>query len=278
MNKRLFLSLYVVIASGLSHAGSYSVKRYDTPNVNTQKNSVDQNLYVQLSRQMGQSSSPNLVYEQEPQIQVAAPESKPSQQHQQEETTSPFAWMSQVGRNSQYNQREIETIVANIQAEKNRTQQNNYRVQNASFVSPNSFIPVPSSSLNRNSYDQIIAYAANKHGVSVGLVKAIMHTESGFNPNARSPVGAQGLMQLMPATAKRFNVSNAYDPHQNIEGGVRYLSWLIKRFNGNLKLALAGYNAGEGNVDKYGGIPPFRETRDYVERVLTRYHNLYRGL
>lgn len=278
MNKRLFLSLYVVIASGLSHAGSYSVKRYDTTNINTQKNSVDQNLYVQLSRQMGQSSSPNLVYEQEPQIQVAAPESKPSQQHKHEETTSPFAWMSQVGRNNQYNQREIETIVANIQAEKNRTQQNNYRVQNASFVSPNSFIPVPSSSLNRNSYDQIIAYAANKHGVSVGLVKAIMHTESGFNPNARSPVGAQGLMQLMPATAKRFNVSNAYDPHQNIEGGVRYLSWLIKRFNGNLKLALAGYNAGEGNVDKYGGIPPFRETRDYVERVLTRYHNLYRGL
>lgn len=278
MNKRLFLSLYVVIASGLSHAGSYSVKRYDTTKINTQKNSVDQNLYVQLSRQMGQSSSPNLVYEQEPQIQVAAPESKPSQQHKQEETTSPFAWMSQVGRNNQYNQREIETIVANIQAEKNRTQQNNYRVQNASFMSPNSFIPVPSSSLNRNSYDQIIAYAANKHGVSVGLVKAIMHTESGFNPNARSPVGAQGLMQLMPATAKRFNVSNAYDPHQNIEGGVRYLSWLIKRFNGNLKLALAGYNAGEGNVDKYGGIPPFRETRDYVERVLTRYHNLYRGL
>ena len=134
---------------------------------------------------------------------------------------------------------------------------------------------LPSYSRNKNAFDQLIRQAAQQHGVSEGLVKAIMHTESGFNINARSPVGAQGLMQLMPATARRFNVSNAYDPQQNIFGGVKYLSWLLKRFNGDSRLAIAAYNAGEGNVDKYGGIPPFRETQDYVRRVTSRLQNLY---
>lgn len=134
---------------------------------------------------------------------------------------------------------------------------------------------LPSYSNTKDAYDHIIRNAAQMYGVSEGLIKAIMHTESGFNPSARSPVGAQGLMQLMPATARRFNVTNAYDPVQNIHGGVKYLSWLIKRFKGNTQLALAGYNAGEGNVDKYGGIPPFRETQDYVRRVMSRYQNLY---
>ena len=136
---------------------------------------------------------------------------------------------------------------------------------------------LPSYSRNKNAFDSIIKQAAARHGVSEGLIKAVMHTESGFNTNARSPVGAQGLMQLMPATARRFNVSNAYDPHENIMAGARYLSWLLKRFNGNTSLALAGYNAGEGNVAKYGGIPPFRETQDYVRRVTSRYSNLYSG-
>ncbi|MFB2538779.1 MULTISPECIES: lytic transglycosylase domain-containing protein [unclassified Acinetobacter] len=135
----------------------------------------------------------------------------------------------------------------------------------------------PSYSRNRDSYDDIIRSAAQTYNVSEGLIKAVMHTESGFNPNARSPVGAQGLMQLMPATARRFNVSNAYDPQQNIYAGARYLSWLLKRFDNNLHLAIAGYNAGEGNVQKYGGIPPFKETQDYVRRVTSRYQNLYAG-
>ena len=136
---------------------------------------------------------------------------------------------------------------------------------------------LPSYSRNRNAFDSMIRQAAQTHGISEGLIKAVMHTESGFNVNARSPVGALGLMQLMPATARRFNVSNAYDPQQNIMGGAKYLSWLLKRFNGNTSLALAAYNAGEGNVDKYGGIPPFKETQDYVRRVSSRYSNLYAG-
>ena len=134
---------------------------------------------------------------------------------------------------------------------------------------------LPSYSRNKNAFDPIIKQAASQHSISEGLIKAVMHTESGFNVNARSPVGAQGLMQLMPATARRFNVSNAYDPHQNIMAGAKYLAWLMKRFNGNTSLVLAGYNAGEGNVAKYGGIPPFKETQDYVRRVSSRYSNLY---
>ncbi|HMY27355.1 MAG TPA: transglycosylase SLT domain-containing protein [Agitococcus sp.] len=134
----------------------------------------------------------------------------------------------------------------------------------------------PSFSKNRDAYDDIIAQAASTYGLDKGLVKAVIHTESGFNPLARSGPGAKGLMQLMPATAKRFKVDDVYDPAQNIRGGAEYLSFLLKRFN-NLELALAGYNAGEGNVDKYKGIPPFAETQDYVRRVISRYNKLYGG-
>ncbi|OTG97199.1 lytic transglycosylase domain-containing protein [Acinetobacter sp. ANC 4973] len=134
---------------------------------------------------------------------------------------------------------------------------------------------LPSYNRNKNAFDHIIKQAASQHGISEGLIKAVMHTESGFNVNARSPVGAQGLMQLMPATARRFNVSNAFDPQQNIMAGAKYLAWLTKRFNGNTSLVLASYNAGEGNVAKYGGIPPFKETQDYVRRVSSRFSNLY---
>lgn len=121
--------------------------------------------------------------------------------------------------------------------------------------------------LNTIAYQSEVSAAAAEFGVEVAVIRAIMHAESAFKPNALSRAGAQGLMQLMPATASRFGVSNAFDPQQNIRGGTRYLSWLLKRFNGNLTLAAAGYNAGEGAVDKYKGVPPYSETRRYVERV-----------
>jgi soluble lytic murein transglycosylase-like protein len=121
--------------------------------------------------------------------------------------------------------------------------------------------------LNTQAYRDEIRAAASKFGVDEAIVRAIIHAESAFNPNALSRVGAQGLMQLMPATARRFGVGNAFDAAQNIHGGVQYLAWLLKRFNGNLTLAAAGYNAGEGAVDKYKGVPPYSETQRYVQRV-----------
>lgn len=121
--------------------------------------------------------------------------------------------------------------------------------------------------LNTDAYRAEIAAAARDFGVEEAIVRAIIHAESAYRPNALSRVGAQGLMQLMPATARRFGVSNAFEPGQNIRGGVQYLAWLLKRFDGNLTLAAAGYNAGEGAVDKYKGVPPYSETRRYVERV-----------
>ncbi len=121
--------------------------------------------------------------------------------------------------------------------------------------------------LNTAAYAAEIAAAARQHGVEEAIVRAIIHAESAYNPNALSRVGAQGLMQLMPATARRFGVGNAFDAGQNIQGGVQYLAWLLKRFNGDLTLAAAGYNAGEGAVDKYKGVPPYAETQRYVQRV-----------
>ena len=134
-----------------------------------------------------------------------------------------------------------------------------------------------SSSGTRNAYDSYIRDSAQRNGVDPALMKAMMHTESAFNPNARSPVGAQGLMQLMPATARRFKVNNPWNPAENIEGSAKYIAWLMRRFDNNIEHAIAGYNAGEGNVDKYGGIPPFKETRNYVQKVMSRYHSLYKN-
>lgn len=131
--------------------------------------------------------------------------------------------------------------------------------------------------LNTTAYQDEIRAAARLHGVEEAVVRAIIHAESSFNPNALSRAGAQGLMQLMPGTASRFGVSNAFDAGQNIRGGVQYLAWLLKRFNGNLTLAAAGYNAGEGAVDKYGGVPPYSETQRYVQRVAVL-ADRYRGV
>ncbi|MGB3391897.1 MAG: lytic transglycosylase domain-containing protein [Stenotrophomonas sp.] len=121
--------------------------------------------------------------------------------------------------------------------------------------------------LNTTAFQHEIAAAAREFGVDEAVVRAVIHAESAYNPTALSRAGAQGLMQLMPATARRFGVADAYDAPQNIRGGVRYLAWLLRRFNGDLTLAAAGYNAGEGAVDRHGGVPPYRETQYYVRRV-----------
>ena len=121
--------------------------------------------------------------------------------------------------------------------------------------------------LNTAAYQAEIAAAAREFGVDEAIVRAIIHAESSFNPMALSHAGAQGLMQLMPPTARRFGVTDSYNASQNIRGGVQYLAWLLKRFNGNLTLAAAGYNAGEGAVDRHGGVPPYKETQRYVVRV-----------
>ncbi|MEM9061308.1 MAG: lytic transglycosylase domain-containing protein [Pseudomonadota bacterium] len=120
----------------------------------------------------------------------------------------------------------------------------------------------------RNRFASEIAQASRKHGLSEALILAVISVESAGKQAARSHKGAQGLMQLIPATARRFGVSNAYDAGQNINGGAAYLDWLLREFNGDAMLALAGYNAGEGAVRKHKGVPPFAETRDYVVKVL----------
>ncbi|ANG63172.1 lytic transglycosylase [Marinobacterium aestuarii] len=121
--------------------------------------------------------------------------------------------------------------------------------------------------LNVTAYAQLVRKAAAEHRVDPALVRALIHAESAFNPAAVSHMGAQGLMQLMPATAASLGVENSFDAQQNIEGGVKHLADLLSAFKGNARLAVAAYNAGAGAVRKYGGVPPYAETQVYVERV-----------
>lgn len=137
---------------------------------------------------------------------------------------------------------------------------------------PTTEAPEPTTS----DYDEMIANAASKNGVDPDLVKAVVKAESGFRHDAVSGTGARGLMQLMPSTAAALGVSDPFDPAQNIEAGTRYLKSQIDRF-GSTELALAAYNAGPGNVVKYGGVPPFTETRNYVSRVMGYLGNSQNG-
>ncbi len=133
--------------------------------------------------------------------------------------------------------------------------------------------------LGTRAWDGVIAQACRTHGVEPGLVKAVVHAESRFDLYAVSHKGAQGLMQLMPATARQLGVDDPFDPWQNIQAGTRYLSYLMRRFKGDLKLALAAYNAGETTVRRFKGVPPYRETERYVKKVMnlaTEYHADFR--
>jgi Transglycosylase SLT domain len=129
----------------------------------------------------------------------------------------------------------------------------------------------PEMNIDRDGAEKLVKEAAERHNVDPALVRAVIQTESNWNPSAYSRKGAAGLMQLIPTTAQRYGANDVFNPQQNIDAGVRHLKWLLERYNGNLDLALAAYNAGEGAVDRAHGIPAFRETRDYVQKVQDAY-------
>ncbi len=150
---------------------------------------------------------------------------------------------------------------------------NTYPMQQAVSAYLNNFQatthPVTSSkSVPRTDYNDIIRAASEKFNVDEKIIHAIIKTESNYNPSVKSHAGAIGLMQLMPSTAKEVGVTDRYDVTQNIFGGTRYFSNMLKQHNGNLELALASYNAGPGNVKKYGGVPPFKETQNYINKIM----------
>jgi soluble lytic murein transglycosylase-like protein len=136
-------------------------------------------------------------------------------------------------------------------------------------------IPLDIPTSGDKQLDRIIYETGQREGVDPKFIHAVIWQESKYVPEARSHAGAQGLMQLMPATAKRFGCDDPNDPAANVQAGTKYLKWLLKRFSGNVELALAGFNAGEGAVDKYNGIPPYNETRNYVKIISQRYGKTY---
>jgi soluble lytic murein transglycosylase-like protein len=136
-------------------------------------------------------------------------------------------------------------------------------------------IPADIPTSGREDLDRLIFEAGEREGVDPRFIHAVIWQESKYKTTARSHAGAQGLMQLMPAAADRFGCEDRNDPASNIAAGTKYLKWLLKRFDGNVELALAGYNAGEGSVDKYDGVPPYKETRNYVKIISKRYGKTY---
>jgi soluble lytic murein transglycosylase-like protein len=147
----------------------------------------------------------------------------------------------------------------------------------AASFDPN-YIPADIPTSGDRQLDLIILHAAEQFGVDPRLLHAVIYQESRYKTDARSGAGAQGLMQMIPATAKRFNCDNAYDPQANVTAGAKYLRWLLERFDGDVALALAGYNAGEGAVDKYDGVPPYSETQKYVRNIIGHYGQTYHPL
>ena len=153
-----------------------------------------------------------------------------------------------------------------------RSRVDRIEAEDAETIADNSAPKERGWSTGSRGLDSLIRQNGNKHGVDPYLIFLVMEQESHFNPRVVSPKGARGLMQLMPGTAARFGVRRPHDPAQNISGGTRYLRELLNRFNNRVDLVLAGYNAGEGAVMKYGNrVPPYRETRNYVKRISYRY-------
>ena len=166
--------------------------------------------------------------------------------------------------------REVDNLVAALPGSRSTVGQSGRIHVSSQPVLPGAKLERPLSQADVN---KAIDEAAQRHGVDPNLVRAVVKVESNFNPRAVSRKGAMGLMQLMPPTAKSLNVGNAFDPNQNVDAGVRHLKSLLESYNGNLELSLAAYNAGSGAVNRSGGIPPYRETRDYVKKIT----NLYSG-
>ena len=142
----------------------------------------------------------------------------------------------------------------------------------AAVLTDNHTVATPQETAIPSQFDQMIEDAGNKYQVDPELIRLVIKQESGFKATARSPKNAQGIMQTTPATAQRFGIKNTYDPKQSIEGGTRYLKWLLEKFDDNVPLALAGYNAGENTVIRYGyKVPPYHETQEYVTRITSAY-------
>ncbi len=157
------------------------------------------------------------------------------------------------------------------------------------YTSDNSYIEVPTAEITEMTeaeetvtppvdanpeptLNEVVSAASDKHNIDADLINSVIHAESGFNPKARSVKGAQGLMQLMPETATQLGVTDAYNPTANVNGGTQYLRELLEKYNGDLIKALAAYNAGPGRVQQYNGVPPYRETRAYVARIVREFN------